>query len=40
MDENGNMKPEIKEFAGLYVKDADKKIIEYLKSKSRLIKKS
>jgi len=34
------MKPLIKEFAGLYVKDADPKIMAYLKEKKRLIKKA
>ncbi len=40
IDENGNFKPIIKEYAGLYVKDADEIIIKDLKERGRLIKKA
>lgn len=38
VDANGNFLPEIPEYAGLFVKDADKKIIRRLKEMDRVIK--
>ena len=38
VDEAGRFKPEVKEWAGLFVKDADPLIIEYLKQKGLLFK--
>ncbi|KAJ6256290.1 hypothetical protein Dda_8787 [Drechslerella dactyloides] len=37
VDEAGRFTAEVTDFAGMYVKDADKKIIRYLKDKGRLI---
>jgi len=37
MDDDGNFKPEIKEYAGKYFKDADPIIMKDLKEKGRLV---
>eukprot|EP01025_Chloroclados_australasicus_P032407 TRINITY_DN32893_c0_g2_i4.p1 TRINITY_DN32893_c0_g2~~TRINITY_DN32893_c0_g2_i4.p1 ORF type:complete len:1193 (+),score=122.61 TRINITY_DN32893_c0_g2_i4:332-3580(+) len=37
VDSNGNFTDEVSDFAGLYVKDADKSIIAAIKSKGRLV---
>eukprot|EP00884_Botryococcus_braunii_P014843 jgi/Botrbrau1/2335/Bobra.39_1s0024.1 len=37
VDPNGNFNPEVTDFAGLYVKDADKEIVKALKGKGRLV---
>ena len=38
MDEQGKFKPEVKKWAGMFVKKADPLIIEYLREKQRLFK--
>jgi isoleucyl-tRNA synthetase len=37
VDDNGNFTSEVTDFAGMYVKDADKHIIKYLKDKGILV---
>lgn len=39
IDEDGNFKDLVKEFKGMYVKDADPKIMDLLKTRKRLVKK-
>lgn len=38
VNDSGEFLPEVKDFAGMYLKDADKPIIKHLKEKGRLVK--